>query len=58
MCNNAKRNLACAKILDKKLVGSFIVEEYYSKIEDSKTWETYLKTGKISKRTEIGSTIP
>ena len=61
---DAKRNLACAKILDKKLGGwpgvaggSFIVDDQPTKIQDSKTWETYLKTGKIPKRTEIGSTM-
>ena len=61
---NAKRNLACAKILDKKLGGwpgvaggSFIIDDQIPKIQDENTWETYLKTGRAPRRTEIGSTM-
>ena len=62
---NAKRNLACAKILDKKLGGwknmtggtVLVDDQSPGKIQDENTWETYLKTGRIPRRTEIGSTM-
>ena len=55
-----KRQHAAAKVLDKKLGGweglsttTFYISDK-ERIQDSKTWETYIKTGKVPKRTDIG----
>jgi hypothetical protein len=57
-CHNA------AKILDKKLGGwqgistiRIYPENGTNEINDEKTWDTYIKTGRIPKRTEIGQTM-
>ena len=57
-CHNA------AKILDKKLGGwqgistiRIYPENGRNEINDEKTWDTYIKTGRIPKRTEIGQTM-
>lgn len=61
---NKKRNHTAAKILDKKLggwpniaSGKMIIDGESDKIGDSKTWDIYVKTGRIPKRTDIGRTM-
>lgn len=55
-----KRQHAAAKVLDKKLGGwqglgntTFYISDK-ERIQDSKSWDTYVKTGKVPKRTDIG----
>jgi hypothetical protein len=61
---NKKMNHTAAKILDKKLggwpniaSGKMIIDGESDKIGDSKTWDIYVKTGRIPKRTNIGRTM-
>ena len=58
-----KRQHAAAKVIDSKLSGwqgisttTFYISDK-ERIEDDKTWENYVKTGRVAKRTEIGRTM-
>ena len=53
-----------SKVIDKKLGGwqgintdQFWVMDGGTMVADEKTWDTYIKTGRIPKRTEIGQTM-
>ena len=55
---------AAAKVIDKKLGGwqgiktdQFWVRDGGTMVADEKTWDTYLKTGRVAKRTDIGRTM-
>ena len=61
---NTKRGYDAAKVLDRELggwpniaAGTMIIDGETNKIRDGKTWDIYIKTGRIPKRTEIGSTM-
>jgi hypothetical protein len=55
---------AAAKVIDKKLGGwqgiktdQFWVRDGGTMVADEKTWDTYVKTGRVPKRTDIGKTM-
>ena len=55
---------AAAKVIDKKLGGwqgintdQFWVRDGGTMVADEKTWDTYVKTGRVAKRTDIGKTM-
>lgn len=63
-CAAPKRCHATARMLDKELGGwqgintnQFWMEDLRTTITDEKTWDIYIKTGRIPKRTDIGSTM-
>lgn len=64
LCEDLKRCHKAAKILDKEFGGwqGLAVETMYpddggTSVRDEKTWEIYLKTGQVPKRTDIGRTM-
>ena len=59
-----RRCHAAAKVLDSKLGGwqgisteRFYVENGKTEVSDERTWNTYVKTGRVGRQTEIGRTM-
>ena len=64
LCEDLKRCVKAAQMLDRELGGwqgistdQFWVADGGSLVADEKTWEMYLKTGRVPKRTDIGRTM-
>lgn len=64
LLGDTKRCHDAAKVLDKKLGGwqgintdQFWVDDGGKLVSDEKSWDTYVKTGRVPKKTDIGKTM-